>query len=214
MPVRSIPRSHRSVTGRQPVAGQRTVGVESSLERDFVLLCQFAPDFIGIEEQPVLIPVAGGRRYTPDFLVTWAAPKPPDLVEVKYQSDLAAQAEVLAPKFAAAEAYAHEHGWRFMVATDHEIRTPRLTNAAFLLPFRGRAIAPGLSARLIQALRNLGTANATELLAAAFPRPDAQITALPALWHLIAGFRISADLNAELTMDTPLTLGGYRDGQA
>ena len=214
MPVRSIPRSHRSVTGRQPVAGQRTVGVESSLERDFVLLCQFAPGFVGIEEQPVLVPVAGGRRYTPDFLVTWAAPKPPDLVEVKYQTDLAAQAEVLAPKFAAAKVYAHERGWRFMVATDQEIRIPRLINAAFLLPFRGRAIDPGLCARLIQALRDLGTASAVELLAAAFSQPDARVTALPALWHLIANFRIFANLDTELTMDTPLTLGGYRDGQA
>lgn len=214
MPVRSIPRSHRSVTGRQPVAGQRIVGIESSLERDFVVLCQFSPDFIGIEEQPIVVPVPGGRRYTPDFLVNWREPRPPDLVEVKYQTDLAAQAKILAPKFAAAKAYAQDRGWRFMVMTDQEIRIPRLANAAFLLPFRGRAIDPGLCARLIQALRNLGTANGAELLAAAFPRPDAQITALPALWHLIAGFQISADLNTELTMDTPLSLGGYRDGQA
>lgn len=207
MPVRSIPRNHRSVTGRQPVAGQRTVCVESSLERDFALLCQLDPAFAGIEEQPVTIPVPGGRRYTPDFLVTWREPKPTDLVEIKYQSDLAAQAEILAPKFAAAETYAHERGWRFVVATEREIRTPRLANATFLLPFRSRSLDPGLCTRLTKALARLGSSSAEELLQTAFSLPNDRGVALPALWRLIADFRIRANLDEELTMTTMLTPG-------
>lgn len=208
MPVRSIPRSHRSVTGRQPVDGQRSVAVESSLERDFVLLCRFEPDFAGIEEQPVMIPVPGGRRYTPDFLVTWREPRPPDLVEVKYQADLAAQVDVLRPKFAAAEAYAHDRGWRFRVTTDKDIRTPRLANASFLLPFRFRPADPGLAVRLTRALGDLGTATPEQVLATAFPETEGRLQALPVLWHLIATFRLRANLDRELTMTSPLTLEG------
>lgn len=208
MPVRSIPRSHRSVTGRQPVDGQRSVAVESSLERDFVLLCRFKPDFAGIEEQPVMIPVPGGRRYTPDFLVTWREPRLPDLVEVKYQADLATQADILRPKFAAAEAYALDRGWRFRVATDKDIRTPRLANATFLLPFRFRPADPGLALRLTRVLKDLGSATPEQVLAMAFPEMDGRLQALPVLWHLIATFRVRANLDEELTMTSTLTLEG------
>jgi hypothetical protein len=208
MPVRSIPRSHRSVTGRQPVNGQRSVAVESSLERDFVLLCRFEADFICIEEQPVMIPVPGGRRYIPDFLVTWREPRPPDLVEVKYEADLAAQADVLRPKFSAAETYAHDRGWRFRVATDKDIRTPRLANATFLLPFHFRPADPGLALRLTRTLQELGSATSEQVLAMAFPEMDGQIQALPVLWHLIATFRVRTNLDKELTMTSTLTLEG------
>ncbi len=208
MPVRSIPRSHRSVTGRQPVDGQKSVAVESSLERDFVLLCRFEPDFAGIEEQPVMIPVPGGRRYIPDFLVTWREPRPPDLVEVKYQADLAAQTDILRPKFAAAEAYGRDRGWQFRVATDKDIRTPRLANATFLLPFRFRPADPGRALRLTRALQALGSATPEQVLAAAFPEAEGRLQALPVLWHLIATFRVQTNLDEELTMTSTLSQEG------
>ncbi|MDO8608058.1 MAG: DDE-type integrase/transposase/recombinase [Phaeospirillum sp.] len=122
--------------------GQRSVAVESSLERDFVLLCRFEPDFAGIEEQPVMIPVPGGRRYTPDFLVTWREPRPPDLVEVKYQADLATQADILRPKFAAAEAYGRDRGWQFQVATDKDTHRKEVFDIADLKADSDPAEAP------------------------------------------------------------------------
>lgn len=206
MAVRSIPRNGRSVTGRMPVRGQKAVAFESTLERDFALVTQFRQGFVALEEQPVRIPVSAPQRsYVPDFLVTWASPKPTDLVEVKHLADLEAHRSQLAPKFAAAESYAGERGWRFVVATEREIRTPLLGNAKFLLPYRTRPVDPGHSARLLSCLAAEGPLTAGRLLDAAIPG-EAQVAALPALWRLIATFRVGADLKAPLTMDTVLAV--------
>lgn len=207
MAVRSIPMNSRSVTGRIPVTGQGAVAVESTLERDFALLAQFQRGFIAIEEQPVRIPIPEpGRGYVPDFLVTWAPPRPRELVEVKYQADLESNLDRLAPRFAAAERFACDNGWIFVVATESDIRTPQLGNAKFLLPFRRRAVDPGLCARLIAGVAVAGTISAGQLLEITFPIA-ARIEALPALWRLIATFQLGADLTTPLTMDSQLTIG-------
>ena len=73
MPVRRIPNSHSSVTGRRFQGnGRRVVSSESKLEGDFVTVARFEwPDAI-IEGQPVRIYFWENdrrRHYTPDFLV-------------------------------------------------------------------------------------------------------------------------------------------------
>ena len=211
MPVRSIPRSHRSVTGRQTVVGQRSVAVESTLERDFVLSCQFYPSFVAIEEQPVAIPMPPRRRYIPDFLVTWQD-REPELVEVKYQQELADKAEILAPKFAAAKDYAQTQGWTFRVVTERDIRTPWLKNANFLLPFRHRTVDPGMLTRLINCLNHQDEMSAADLIAQARPAGDAG-PALPALWQLVATFKVQTDLDQPLTMSSMLRLDGECHGK-
>lgn len=212
MPIRSIPRNARSVTGRLPVHGQGAVCVESTLERDFAQLVQFPREFVSLEEQPVRISVpAPGRHYVPDFLVTWSDRRP-DLVEVKYQAEIDGDNGRLTHRFSAAQRFAQERGWRFIVATERDIRTPLLSNVKFLLPFRRREVDPGQCARLLGCVREYGTMSAASLLKTAFPKPEAQVQALPALWHLIASFRIAADLQAPLTMDAGVWLGDVAHG--
>jgi len=56
MPVRTIPKNYRSLTGLVPnTRTQSMTAFESSLERDFLLLLDFDPDVECFEEQPVKI---------------------------------------------------------------------------------------------------------------------------------------------------------------
>ena len=194
MPVRTIPRSYRNVTGRIAVAGSRSVAFESPLERDFILISQFTPGFADIEEQPVAIRLPNGRRYTPDFLVTWAR-RQPDLVEVKPADKVSAMADKLVP----AQDYAEERGWRFLVVTDLNIRTPRLSNARFLLPFRCHTPDNRIVARLLSIVEKAGSGiTLGNLIGTVDGMPRG--LCLPALWHLVSTFRIAVDLDAPVTM--------------
>ena len=99
MPVRTIPKHSRSLTGLVPnTRTQAMTAFESSLERDFLMLLDFDPDVELFEEQPVKIGYHddNGRRrtYTPDVLVRYRTDRPqarhtkPLLYEVKYRDDL------------------------------------------------------------------------------------------------------------------------------
>lgn len=198
MPVRQIGLRYRSVSGRVPMGrGRRAVAIESTLERDFALLQRFDPTVIEIEEQPVRIRYGKGRGYVPDFLVRYADPtRPPLLVEVKFSTDPALLSGQLEERFEAARQYAHSQGWFFKVVTEVEIRTPRLENATFLLPYRARKISLQTRGAIIESLskaRTIGAlAEATGLL--------------PDIWTLVACFELLADLDAPLTMRSPLRL--------
>lgn len=212
MPVRRIGLCYRSVSGRVPMgAGRRAVAVESTLERDFALLQRFDPEVALVEEQPVRIEYrdAGGapRRYVPDFLVRYATPnRAPKLVEVKFSTDPALVAGQLEARFAAARSYASQRGWGFTVATELDIRTPRLANVTFLLPFRGRAPIPTARAHLLIALgakpEPIGALAGK--IAEAMGCNRAQV--LPTLWGMVARREIRADLDQPLTMNSHLHL--------
>ncbi len=210
MPVRAIPISHRSVTGRLASRpGQPAVAFESSLERDFAILQLFDLTVESVEEQPVRIDftAAGGRptRYTPDFLVIHKGNAPaPRLVEVKYRVELTEKADQYAARFEAARLYAACRGWRFEVATEETIRTPRLGNARFLLPYRRQVADPVRCGRLMDTLSTAGSMAAGDLLRSVFPTLGDQQRGLPTLWHLVATGRIVADLDRPLTMASPL----------
>src|SRR2546428_9188775 len=83
VPVRSIPKNYRSLTGKViDFRSHSAVAFESALERDLYLLLDFDSAVARFEEQPVTIPYrdpAGvSRTYTPD-------------VPVYYHSELADQ---------------------------------------------------------------------------------------------------------------------------
>lgn len=207
MPVRAIPRNYRSVTGKQFVPGLgRHVGFESTLERDFIMLCRFIPGFVDIDEQPVKVPLGHGQSYVPDFLVTWKGGRRPDLVEVKPEKVLAEQSAKLEPRFAAARQMAADNGWAFRIATEKSIRTPRLENARFLLPFHDRVVDEDICRRLTSALAGGRTCSLGAVLGSAFPNSKEIPKALPALWHLVATMRIAVDLDQPLTMKSETTL--------
>lgn len=213
MPVRKIGLCYRSVSGRVPMGrGRPGVQVESTLERDFALLCRFDPSVALLEEQPVRIQYhdADGRArsYVPDFLVNHRGGRPmPRLVEIKYSTDPMLVSGQLEGRFAAARAFARSQGWRFEVVTEREIRTPWLENATFLLPFRGRLIAPDLRKALHAALRTAGGQGIAVLAdevakTLGLSRPEV----LPGIWTLVAEFEVAADLDRPLTMNTFVTL--------
>lgn len=207
MPVRRIPHSRRSVTGIV-TGGGRSLRVESTLERDFATLSLFDRDIVSIEEQPVCVRYrheGRARRYTPDFLVRhWAAP--PRLIEVKYLADLTKNEDRYAPGFAAARQYAADRGWNFEVATEADIRTPRLENARFLLPHRSTHPDEAMCANILDAAA--GGSSTVRVLVNAVAGEDrvARATTLQALWHLVATFAITVDLDLSITMDSKLQL--------
>ncbi|MDQ3818146.1 MAG: Tn7 transposase TnsA N-terminal domain-containing protein, partial [Acidobacteriota bacterium] len=148
MPVRKIPLSGRSLTGRVARPGDDgSAEFESSLERDLYSLLVFDKRrYAGFEVQPVRIAFTDNqgriRTYTPDVLIYFIADPvtghrpPPVLAEVKYRNDLFEQWKKLKPKFKAARAFSREQGWqRFRILTEVEIRTPYLANVKFLRGF-------------------------------------------------------------------------------
>jgi TnsA endonuclease N terminal/TnsA endonuclease C terminal len=217
MPVRIIPKHYRSLTGL--VLNTRTQSMtafESSLERDFLLLLDFDLDIEYYEEQPVKIVYhdAQGRRrtYTPDVLVRYR-PDPPQarhptplLCEVKYRDDLRQHWVEYRPKFRAAGRYAHQHGWRFRLVTDRDVRTPYLDNVKFLRSYQMRPINEADRIRLLAALLALGETNPASLLHAISPDRWQQAQLLPTLWQLIATRQLHTDLSHPLTMQSPIAL--------
>lgn len=195
--------------------GRRSVAVESTLERDFALLQRFDPKVATVEEQPVRVEyrTTGGFRrfYVPDFLVTHHRPGPSTrLVEVKFSTDPALLSGALDERFAAARAFAAARGWSFEVATEKHIRTPRLGNATFLLPYRQRPADAGIRARLLMALRS-GPAT-VEALADAVGGERGRT--LPTVWGMVARLEIGADLDRPLTMRSLLFLLEKDHGRA
>lgn len=208
--ARVIPKNYRNVTGRlASTKNQRLVGFESTLEKDFLLLLEFAPDVSGFDEQPITICYRDAhgqpRRYTPDVLVRFHAPdRPTELYEVKYRDDLRQNWAVYRPKFKAAWRYARQQRWRFRWVTEREVRTPRLSNARFLRRFR--ALNPPESDRALL-LSMLAQARATtpEVLLQRCSHDQWQVAQLmTALWFLVATYQIQTDLGRPLTMRSVL----------
>lgn len=217
MPVRKIPRSRRSLTGIFAAGdGGRGIAFESSLERDFITLFSFDPAVAEIEEQPVAIhytaPTGREARYTPDFLVRYATPgRSPRLFEVKYRAELEEKSEELRPRFEAADAYATERGWTFRVVTEEDLRTARLKNARFLLPFRRHPIDHGRSARILRMLKGWGPMPVARLLEETWPDPDERALGMRCLWQLLSRHRVTADLDIELSDGSVVWLPGAKE---
>ncbi len=212
MPARQIPKNYRNVTGVL-ASGKASAPAqfESTLERDFYTLLEFAPEVAYFEVQPVSISWHDGhrsRRYTPDVVVSYRddakPPRPAMLCEVKYRSELKERWAELHPKLRSGVRYARRNGMRFKIITETEVRTPYLINAKFLLPFRRAEIDASHAALLLDTMRELRQATPAALLAAVFRDEWHRAALLPALWSLIASFRISADLHAPITMDSPI----------
>ena len=216
MPIRSIPRSHRSITGRLASThpGLPSIEHESLLERDCALLFQSHPAVASIEGQPVRIEFISddemGRRrrchHIPDFLVRFGrhSGRVPLLVEVKYREELRAKHEEYLPKVRAARRYARQRGWNYRIYTDRHIRgkAHRLANLKFLQAYRRDVRDARTSDVLLAALAAGGTASARTLLerCAGTCRED-RARFVACLWRLVATQEVRADLCA-----APLTL--------
>lgn len=213
MPVRTIPKNSRSLTGK--IIDSRThtaVAFESALERDLYLLLDFDPSVAHFEEQPVTItyqdPVGVNRRYTPDVLVHYIPTLRGQrdhrsvLYEIKYRDDLRTHWPEYRAKFKAARRYARSQGWVFRLITEREIRTPYLQNAKFLRPYRERRFDGGDRHQMLAILASQGEMEPESLLALLRPGRWERARLLPVLWHLIAIGEVGADLTVPLTMSS------------
>ena len=207
MPIRTIPKNYRNVTGisASPKAGG-AAQFESTLERDFLSLLEFSPEVKTIDPQPVKVEWldASGRQrsYTPDVFVEFIESdgKLPWLCEVKYRSELREKWVEFRPKFKAASHFAKEQGWRFKIVTEREIRTPYLANVHFLIGFRRTIPNAGLVRDILEHLKKINDATPRNLVKALRPDATAQAQLIGVLWHLIATFQVGTDLHKPLTM--------------
>ena len=207
MPVRKIPKNYRNVTGiaaHSKAAGQAMF--ESTLERDFITLLEFDRGVDQFEVQPLVIQWMDAkgktRTYTPDVLVWYSAKgRKPVIFEVKYRDDLRQHWQEYRPKFKAAVRFAKAQGWRFKIVSEQEIRSQKLENAKFLLPFvrKGPANEPDMDL-LAGKLRALGKTTPKALLEAAYSDEWNRARLLPTLWYLVGTHQIGFDINQKLTM--------------
>lgn len=212
MPVRRVPMSYTSVTGRKSLAsGTRAVATESKLEYDFVTLMSFDPDVTEIEEQPVAIIYDdnGKRRsYTPDFLIKRRAACP-ILAEVKPSRFVKGDVK---RKLNAGKRYAATRGWSFQLWTEREIRGPMLKNAQFLLGYKETTRPPDAVEQILRTIRHGDARPICDVVAELWPEDDARAAGLPTLWHLIACRTVFCDLDREIDMSSAIWLEeGARD---
>lgn len=221
MPVRSIPRNTRSITGRlASYDHQGSYEHESLLERDCLVLLSFDPDVVSIETQPVRIAYERPdknwrlclRHYVPDILVHYRAEaeQPPLLIEVKYEEQLWSKKYKLLPKIQAGIRYAHARNWRFKVYTERRIRGTKLRNIHYLRPFLREARDPFFAELLLDTLARLGPCPASELLRVCGDRKgDPAAVILPHMWRLLAAHEVLVDLDtAPLSLATCLAHRG------
>ena len=218
MPVRSIPRNYRSITGR--LAGIRpglsSIEHESLLERDCALLFQGHPTVASVESQPVRIEFVAAdkkgrprpRPYVPDFLVRFlrSSGRAPLLVEVKYRAELRVKHEEYLPKVRAARRYARQRGWNYRIYTERHIREAghRLANLKFLQAYRRDERDAHAAGALLSALAALGASPARTLLerCAGVDR-EQRARFVACLWRMIVTYEVHADLHAApLSLDT------------
>lgn len=210
MPVRRIPKNYRNVTG---VASHRkSTGkamFESTLERDFLTLLEFDSCVESFEVQPLTIHwydmMDKKRSYTPDVLVYFHDSRKTTLYEVKYRSDMRKNWPDLKPKFKSALRFARDKGWRFKIITESEIRSVRLKNAKFLLPFVKKGPTSESDVQvLITSMQTLGCSTPKGLLNIICQDEWEQARLLPTLWFLIGTFGIKADIDTPLTMSSAI----------
>lgn len=216
MPVRKIPKNYLSVTGIFSSAkNSKSLWYESLLERDLMILLEFDDTVERFEEQPVKIPFKKGTKpYVPDILIhylptSFGETRRPVLGEVKHTDDLKKNKAKYAPKFEAASLYADERNWEWRIFTEKDIRTPYLDNLKFLREYHSAEPAAALLHEVISYLQNVrGSVTLESLLQKLCPTEDRVLHMAPAIWHLVATKRITANLKKPLTMKSKLSLPG------
>ena len=86
--------------------------------------------------------------------------------------------------------------------TEVEIRTPTLTTAKFLLPFRRQNFSLDRAEQLLEILKALRESTPNDVLQCLTSDTATQAQWLPAIWHLIAHFKVGVDLHSDLSMSS------------
>lgn len=220
-PARKIGIGRRSLTGLMAKGKVKGPGpFESALERDFFILLEFDREVSSWHPQPVTISVGSvpGRRatkFTPDVAVEYHKDRiypgrPICLFEVKYRDELRRDWAELKPRLKAGFRYAKSKGWRFKIVTEIEIRTPRLANAKFFLPY-GRFMAPGEDAsRVLAVLEREGISTPERLVALCSSDNVEKARYLTTVWILVAAGIIEVDFDQEVNMASSIRASASR----
>ena len=215
-PARKIGLGRRALTGLVPRSNSDPAHFESSLERDLFVLLEFDPHVYFWEPQPVTLDVTNpadmrARRYTPDVLfgrrvrdaqADWSDQV--TLAEVKYREQLKENWTELRPRLRAARRFASSQGWKFKIFTEREIRTPRLDNAKFLLPYADIVVDDHDELRVWNVVQELTLTTPNELLVALSDDRWERARLLTCLWRLIARYRIGIELSSPISMNAPI----------
>lgn len=220
MPVRKIPKSASSITGRAySVCSGRSLGHESGLERDLYLSSAFLPGLQSIEEQPARIE-SSTNSYHPDTSIRlviegpWNTSTKALLIEVKYLADLIKQWEELRPRLQLGLDYARGLGMTFKVITDQEIRGPDFACVRMLRRFLGHPVTEAFRTWVLEQL-TMAPASMLLLLSRAvkfYGCTPEKVT--PSIWALVARQEIHISPKPCLSLHTQLhapgTLGTTR----
>nr|PIN53377.1 heteromeric transposase endonuclease subunit TnsA [Serratia marcescens] len=211
---RKIKPTRRSVSGVFSFRGHTPVAFESTLERDFLILTEFNLNVLDIIPQPAVIPfrTPDGRNvtYTPDFLVCYSLvdgshkkyPRP-RLVEVKPEEQWRTHWREWLPKWKAAWRYAQEQGWAFHIHDESRIRNDALQNIRLLARYKNTWFEPADSERVLNVLREVGSASVDYLLSRMFLGMY-RAEGIAHIWHLLATRKLNCDISQPLTMSTEL----------
>lgn len=218
MPVRRIPKTFRSISGRFPsIINGRCIGYESKLERDYYLRLEFDKSIASYEEQPIrLAGVVAGKSvsYTPDCLIKYHDPgKATRLVEIKFQSELVEKAAELEPRFSLARSYACDHSLEFAIITEKEIYDGVLDNYRLIYRFGNPPLHFESRKRLIiQALEVLGPQPLKDVLEFLADDRISQVAFMSSIYHLLFLGEIEANLDKPIDFSTILrTPNGQND---
>lgn len=181
----------RKVVTRSPIRTVRVINLpgifaspvecESSLERDFVYRAALCPGVIQLRHQPFQLRVRGGRRYTPDFLVSHADGSQ-TVIEIKLTRKIDHYRET----FDEAAKQLRERSFRFVVVGENKIRAKKShERAALLLRYRKGSIDPALQQRVLET-----TGTHTKGISITALEQVCQASR-PDIFHLIAARRLS-----------------------
>lgn len=209
MPVRKIPRTYRSVRGQFPsMINGRSIGFESTLERDFYLSLEFDRTVESYEEQPIQITeIVDGKevQYTPDCLVTYNDGKPQLLAEIKSAEELEKATPGLQHRLAMGRTHAEAKGMRFQIFTEADIRTASLETYRFLYGFsRPPRDLVSRKEPIIAIVTEADEISLAHLLERLSPDRTVRATFTPVIWHLLFTGELVADLNQQIGYSTIL----------
>lgn len=201
--------------------GNKIIQFESSLEKDFILLCEFDNDIIEYVDQPVKIKYIDSkgksRSYTPDFFLKFSNKnKLSEIIEIKYSSELKKNSSNYEEKFNHARLFCENNSLTFNVLTEENIRIGRelyLKNINFLLSYkefpRNRELKDlvyhyniDICLELINLLRNSSRISINKLITLHNVKYMGKDEILKYIWFLISNNYVSCNLNKLLNKNS------------
>lgn len=177
----------------------RMIHWESLLERDAIMMFEFSPGVASFREQPFSTHYffeGRMRRYTPDFELTFQSGRV-QLIEVKPWTKL--QNLDVRRRFEAIKSHYSSSGLAFALLDDKQIRRqPLLKNLFTLYGYRTPLLPSEEMHQFDEALKRIPTLTFKSVVEA--------LGSERAFWQLVAIEKITVELTAEISADTPCTI--------